>query len=227
MPGLMDLERIEKSFHYDHVGAARLDRPIEVEQHLRFPETGRKTVLGFLPVDAAPRIGNQPALLVANRDHAAARQEASALIHPHAKPLRRGRGDSALCEIPMPSVNPLQGKTQRAIGLASRSLHRDWRQRRGMRGWHATAKPVLQPDTGLAQRTAFQDGYQVDHMAAQTAVAGGDTRGGVAGTHQPHQIYGKNLLNLARGMGGGGGRGAPNVRAHPPPVYAPTRPDAR
>src|SRR5712691_12563732 len=102
MPGLMHLQRIEETFQYDHVGASGLDRAIEVEQHLRFPETGRKTVFGFFPVDRASRISHQPALLVANRDHATAGQEARALIHPYSKPLRRGRGDAALCEIPMP-----------------------------------------------------------------------------------------------------------------------------
>ena len=176
MPGLMNLQRIEKAFHYDHVVAVGLDRPIEVEQHLRFPETGRKTVLGFLFVDRAPGIGNQPALLVANRDHATAGQEARALIHPHSKAPRRGGGDSALREIGMPGVNALQSKTQRAIGLGRRSLHRDGPQRRGMRWGHATAKPILQEDACLPQRTVFHDGNQVDHMAAQAAAACRDTR---------------------------------------------------
>src|SRR5713226_1315955 len=221
MAGLMHLQRIEKSFHYDHLVAARLDRPIEVEQHLRFSETGGKTVLGFWPVDRAPRIGNQPALLVANRDHATAGQEARAKIHPHAKPLCRGRRDAALREIRMPGVNPLQGKTQRAIGLGSGSFfHRDWRQRHGIRWGHATAKPVLQPDTGLAQRTAFHDSYQVDHMTANAAVAGGDTRGGVAGPHLPRQIHGKALVTLARSMGGEWTGAAPSVRPHRPQLHA-------
>ena len=220
MPGLMNLQRIEKAFHYDHVVAVGLDRPIEVEQHLRFPETGRKTVLGFLPVERAPRIGNQPALLVANRDHATAGQEARALIHPHSKPLRRGGGDSALREIRMPGVNPLQSKTQRAIWLGRRSLPRDWPQRRGMRWRHATAKPILQPDTGLPQRTAFHDGYQVDHMTAQAAVAGGDTRCGVAGPHLPRKIHGKALLTLARGMGGEWTGAAQSMRSRGPQFHA-------
>jgi hypothetical protein len=39
-------------------------------------------------------------------------------------------------------------------------------------------------------------------MAAQAAVAGGDTRCGVAGPHLPRKIHGKALSTLARGMGG-------------------------
>src|SRR5260370_26306998 len=61
MAGLMHLQRIEKSFHYDHLVAARLDRPIEVEQHLRFSETGGETVLWFRPGCPAPPLGNPPA----------------------------------------------------------------------------------------------------------------------------------------------------------------------
>ena len=40
------------------------------------------------------------------------RQEAGAMIHPHPKQPRGGRGDTALCQIPMLGVNPLQGKPQ-------------------------------------------------------------------------------------------------------------------
>ena len=115
----MNLQRIEKSFHDDDVAAAGRHRAIEIEQHLRFPEAGRKTVLGFFAVDRASDIGNQLALLVANRDHATTGKKAIAVIHPYAKQPRRSRGDSALRQIGMPGVNPLQGKTQGAIGFGT------------------------------------------------------------------------------------------------------------
>src|SRR5260370_9227072 len=83
MPGLMHLQRIEETFHDNHLVAARLHRAIEIKQYLRLPETGGETGLGFSPVDPASPIGNQPALLVANRDHATAGEQASASKHPH------------------------------------------------------------------------------------------------------------------------------------------------
>src|SRR5450432_4868751 len=89
-----------------------------------------------------------------------------------------------------------------------------------MRWEHATAKPILQPDTGLAQGTAFHDGYQVDHVAANAAVAGGDTRCGVAGPHLPRKIHGKALVTLARGMGGERTWAAQSVRSHRPQFHA-------
>src|SRR6516162_4119816 len=99
MPGLMNFQRIEKTFHDDHVAAAGLHSPIEVEQHLRFSETGRKTVLGFFAVDRTSHIGHQLALLIANRDHATAGEETMAVIHPYSKQTRRGWGDSALRQV--------------------------------------------------------------------------------------------------------------------------------
>ena len=51
---MVNLQRIEKTFHYDHLVAAGLGGAIEIEQHLRFPESGRKTIFGFFPVDRPP-----------------------------------------------------------------------------------------------------------------------------------------------------------------------------
>src|ERR1700693_111607 len=120
----------------------------------------------------------------------------------------------------MPGVNPLQDKTQRAIGLDNSRLHRDWPQRRGMRWGHAPAKPVLQPDTGFAQRAAFHDGYQVDHMTANAAGPCRDTRGRVARPHLPRKIHGKALSTLARGMGGKWTWAAQSVRSPGPQFHA-------
>src|SRR5260370_16384863 len=94
MPGLMHLQRIEETFHDNHLVAARLHRAIEIKQYLRLPETGGETVLGVFPVDRASRTGNQPALPVANRDHATAGQEAPASLHPPPQPLSRGPHDT-------------------------------------------------------------------------------------------------------------------------------------
>src|SRR5437764_1247182 len=95
MAGLVNLQGIEKPFHYDDVARASCYRAVEVEQHLRFSEASRKTVLGFFPVDRAPGIGNQPAFLIANRNHATSGKKARTAIHPDSKHTRRGRRDAA------------------------------------------------------------------------------------------------------------------------------------
>ena len=140
------------------------------------------------------------------------------MIHPHSKPPRRGRGDSALCQIRMPGVNPLQGKTQRAIGFDSRRRHRR-RPRRCRMRW-AYAKPVLQPKTGFPQTTTFQDRHQVDHMTAHAAVPRRDTRGGMAGPHLQRKVHGKALSTLPRSMGGEWTGAAQSMRSHAPQFYA-------
>src|SRR5260370_29830348 len=99
MPGLMHLQRIEETFHDNHLVAARLHRAIEIKQYLRLPETGGEKVLWVFPIDRRSRICNQPALLVPDWGHATARQPAHASIHPHSKALRRGRRGATLREV--------------------------------------------------------------------------------------------------------------------------------
>src|SRR5260370_30972885 len=57
-------------------------------------------------------------------------------------------------------------------------------------------------------------------MAAQAAVTGGDTRGGVAGPQVARKIHGKALLTLAGGMGGEGTRTAQRMRSAGPEFHA-------
>src|ERR1035438_6632640 len=191
MSRLMNLHRIEEAFHHDHVADAGMHRAIQIEQHLSFPEAGRKTVLGFFPVDRASGIGNQLPLLIANRDQATAGKETVATIHPHSKQARRGREDPALCQIRMPGVNSLQGETQRAIELGSRWRRRRRTPRPGMA--YAYTKPVPQTKTGFPQTTTFQDRHQVDHMTADTSAPRRDTGGGMAAPHLERKVHGKTL----------------------------------
>src|SRR6516225_2270366 len=131
-------------------------------------------------------------------DHATAGEETMAVIHPYSKQTRRGWGDSALRQVRMPGIDPLQGKTQGAIGLGSVSRHRG-RHRRRM--GCAYAKPVLQPETGFRQTTAFHDRHQVDHMTAHAAVPCRDARCGMARPHLEGKVHGKALATFPRGVG--------------------------
>lgn len=195
-----------------------MPRPIQIEQQVRFPEAGGETVFGRLAVDRASRIGDQAAVLVANRDHTTAGKEAVAAIHPYSKQPCGGWEDATLLQIRMAGVNPLQGKTQRRIASGGSRRCRRLLHRRRVGG--GPAKPVLQAPPGLPQTAALHHCHQVDRMTADPAIPRRDARGGVAGPDTPRKIHRKTLATLPRGMGGKGTGAVQSMRSSGPQFHA-------
>lgn len=91
----MDGERIKEAFDDDYRAGASLQHSMEIEEHERFAEAGRKAILRFLVADGAPRVRDQRAVLVVDGNHDSTAQKAAAPIEAHLKCTDRLRGQAA------------------------------------------------------------------------------------------------------------------------------------
>jgi hypothetical protein len=76
----MSLKSVEEAFYEDDRVSARLDGPVKIEQHMRFPEACGKAVFGLRLVDAATRVGDEFAVFVVDWNHNPPPKEPVAIV---------------------------------------------------------------------------------------------------------------------------------------------------
>ena len=85
IPSLMDGERVKEPFDDDHRAGAGVHHPVEVEEHERLAEAGRKAILRFLTIEGASGVGDELTALIVDGNHDTTAQKAAATIEAHAK----------------------------------------------------------------------------------------------------------------------------------------------
>src|SRR5690349_10082787 len=107
-------QAIEESLHYNRAAGRVPHGTMEIKDHLRLAEAGRKQVPRLGPIDAATCIGDQLALAIVDRKHDPLPQESRTGIVADSKPSRRGWLDRALVQIRMPARAERERQSRRS-----------------------------------------------------------------------------------------------------------------
>ena len=82
---LMHGECVEEAFHDDDGATSSRERAMQIEEHERLAEAGRKPILRLLPVDGAAGVGNQLAGRVVNRNDDPSPKQTLACVQAESK----------------------------------------------------------------------------------------------------------------------------------------------
>jgi hypothetical protein len=125
--GLMHRQRVKEAFDDDDRACGRLQRPVEIEEHERLAETGRKSILRSLTIDGAACIGDELAAFVVDgnmrprRTHCRDRSQTKRPDRP--------RSQAAPRQIRVMPVDVLQRQMQRRVRCRPDVIRRHWTPR--------------------------------------------------------------------------------------------------
>jgi len=85
MPASWSFESVEEAFDENEGSVALLEGSMEIEQQVRFTETGREAIFGLRLGDCATRVGDEFAMFVVDWNHNSSTKETVPVVVANAE----------------------------------------------------------------------------------------------------------------------------------------------